>query len=431
MSKITTILSAAVLLAGTSGGLGVMPIVPGSELASASASALVGDTRLYENFYDDFFEMTRLNPNTGSVRLTMKVPEGQTLQRVVVARPGDDRYRLISELDKLAPKMLDGEVEGLELSETPDLMVAWNGWFDRWVGTWDDLESEFLERNPADVMYVGLVLQDVMTGEETRYYHKIDYRSCAHEQPILSGEVIMCEAKKDGEGKAVYLPESVDNVSTPPTWEEELAMLAQKTVKEDFDALEALEAVLAEGGEIEAAQIEELETRGEGMEFAKFPDITEVKAVKADYLARVEALKRAMGNGQVQEPQEPQNPSVPVVVPTTPDAFDVPGGSGVQSAAASQSTLPVQSILGVQSGLDIQSASTSPAEDVGADALAPELSAKSDAEQAEEQIGVPKLGGSWLERYGVALLIAGASLTGVVGWFLIAVVGKKRKRDER
>lgn len=44
---------------------------------------------------------------------------------------------------------------------------------------------------------------------------------------------------------------------------------------------------------------------------------------------------------------------------------------------------------------------------------------------------MPKLGGSWLERYGVALLIAGASLTGVVGWFLIAVVGKKRKRDER
>lgn len=432
MSKITTILSTAVLLAGTSGGFGVMPI----SSMSGPVSALAEDTQLYENFYDDTFEMSRLNPNTGRVRLTMKVAEGQTLQRVVVARPGDDRYRLISELDELALKILDGEVEGLELSETPDSeMMVWNGWFDRWVGVWGDLGSEFLKRNPADVIYIGLILRDTKTGEETRYYHKIDYRSCAHEQPILSGEAIMCEAKKYGEEKAIYLPESVDTVSTPPTWEEELAMLAKETVKEDFDALEALEAVKAEGGEIELAQIEELETRGEGMEFAKFPDIAEVKVVKTDYLTRVEVLRRAVGNGQEgqepqepQESQEPQRPqgvqgsSAPVVAPATSDGLS---GSGVQSTAVFQSTMPVQSNLGVQSTL------VGPVEDTEADDLVPDFSVESDVEQAEEQIEVPKLGGSWLERYGWAFLIAGASLAGVVVWFLVTAIGKKRKRDER
>lgn len=422
MSKTTTILSAAVLLAGTSGGLGAVMTPP------IAVSASAGDTQLYENYYDDFFEMTRLNPNTGSVRLTFKVPEEQTLKRVVVARPGDDRYRLISELDGLALRMLDGEIEGLELSETPDSeLTAWNGWFDRWVGTWDDLGSEFLKRNPADVMYIGLVLQDAKTGEEIKYYHKIDYRSCAHEQPILSGEIIMCEAKKHGERKAVYLPESVDIASTPPTWEEELAMLAKKTVEEDFDALEALEAVLAEGGEIEMAQIEELEERGEEMKFAKFPDITEVKAVKADYLARVEALKRVIGNGQ--EVQEPQEPSVPVVTPVNPVGSNGSGGSGIQSTTVSQNVAPVQNVLEVQSVLGSQSTLTDLVGDAGVEALAPEFGAESDAERTE--IEVPKLGGSWWECYGTALLIAGASLAGVMGWFLIAVIGKKRKRDER
>ena len=49
----------------------------------------------------------------------------------------------------------------------------------------------------------------------------------------------------------------------------------------------------------------------------------------------------------------------------------------------------------------------------------------------QEELAVPKLGGSWAERYGIALLIAGASLIGVTGWFLIGMLIKKRKRDER
>lgn len=425
MSKTTTILSAAVLLTGVFGGLGVVMASPISVSASIVASG-DGDAQLYENYYDDYFEMTRLNPSTGSVRLTLKVPEGRTLKRVVAARPGDDRYRLISELDELALMMLDGEVEGLELSEMPasEMTVAWNGWFDHWVGTWDDVGSEFLERNPADVIYIGLVMQDTKTGEETRSYHKVNYRSCAHEQAILSGEIIMCEAKVK-EGRAVYLPESVDEVGTPPTWEEELATLAKKSVQEDFEALEALEAVPAEGGEIEAAQIEELEVRGEGMTFVKFPDIAEVKAVQVDYLARVEVLKRTLENEQ--ETQEPVLPAAPGVTTAVSGVVEVTSSAGVQS------NMEVQSAIDSQSDFSVQSDLVSIAEGVETETLMPEAEVKSENKEEDEQekVTVPKLGGSWWERYGMALLIVGASLTGVIGWFLIGVLIKKRKRSER
>lgn len=423
MSKIITILSATLMAAGAIGG--------SSLVATAPVSAVAEPTGLQENTDDGIFRVMRLDPYAGMIRLKLVIPEGKTLKRVVTARPAEDQYRLMPELDTAALRILDGNVEELILSEfaNPELMMLGQV-FDNWVGfsVYDYLETglRFLELNPADVMYVGVLLQDTETGEETRYYHKVNYRSCAHEQVIISGDIIMCEVEH-GAGKSIYVPEATGLTGEAPTWEEELVILAKDTVREYFDELKALEKVKDEGGKIEAGQIEALKIKGEGMDFAKFPELSEIKAIKADFLMRVEALNSAetgtgqgtgqgTGMGQGSGHESNQLPS---------SGLGVSGNSGAQSA-----TKP-------QSGSRVQSTSGSSTESEGEnDARVEQVSEfgmglGGEWVKDQEELAVPKLGGSWVEQYGIALLIAGASLIGVTGWFLIGMLIKKRKRDER
>lgn len=428
MSKIITILSATLMAAGAIGG---------SSLTVTAPVSAAEPTGLQENTDDGIFRVMRLDPYAGMMRLKLVIPEGKTLKRVVTARPDEDRYRLMLELDAAALKVLDGGAEGLILSEfaNPELMMLGQV-FDNWVGfsVYDYLETglRFLELNPADVMYVGILLQDTETGEEIRYYHKVNYRSCAHEQVIISGDIIMCEVEH-GEGKSIYVPEATELTGEAPTWEEELVILAKDTVKEYFDELKALEKAKDEGGKIEVGQIEALKVKGEGMDFAKFPELSEIKAIKADFLMRVEALNstetgtgqgtgQGTGMGQGSGHGSNQLPS---------SGLGVSGNSGVQSA-----TKP-QSVVEIQSASRVQSTSGSSTESEGEnDARVEQVSEfgmglSGEWVEDQEELAVPKLGGSWAERYGIALLIAGASLIGVTGWFLIGMLIKKRKRDER
>lgn len=426
MSKAKTILSAAMVMAGALGG----------PLATMATTEPV---QLHENIEDGIFRVMRLDPYAGMMRLYLTIPEGQVIKRVVTARPGDDRYRLMPELDAAALKMLDGDAEGLILKEfeNPGIMVLGQT-FDNWAGfsVYDYMDTglRFFDLNPADVIYVGIVLEDVNTGEETRYYHKVDYRSCAHEQVIKTGEIIMCEVEHEA-GRTVYVPEASKLTAEAPTWEEELAALAKEAVKEDFDELETLEAVQAEGGKIEAKQVEALEARGKAMDFAKFPEMAEIEAIKTDYSVRVAALRQAVTTESEQKPQEPQKPqeSQRPSVPSASGAADVSGASSgsnerelVKSVQVQDNSTPVKR---VNSEVDSRSSSAEGSEEV-AQVEVPESSAER-AEESEDVMAIPKLGGSWLERYWLALVVAGASLTGVVGWFLIGVLAKKRKRNER
>lgn len=426
MSKAKTILSAAMVMAGTLGG----------PLATMATTEPV---QLHENIEDGIFRVMRLDPYAGMMRLYLTIPEGQVIKRVVTARPGDDRYRLMPELDAAALKMLDGDAEGLILKEfeNPGIMVLGQT-FDNWAGfsVYDYMDTglRFFDLNPADVIYVGIVLEDVNTGEETRYYHKVDYRSCAHEQVIKTGEIIMCEVEHEA-GRTVYVPEASKLTAEAPTWEEELAALAKEAVKEDFDELETLEAVQAEGGKIEAKQVEALEARGKAMDFAKFPEMAEIEAIKTDYSVRVAALRQAVTTESEQKPQEPQKPqeSQRPSVPSASGAADVSGASSgsnerelVKSVQVQDNSTPVKR---VNSEVDSRSSSAEGSEEV-AQVEVPESSAER-AEESEDVMAIPKLGGSWLERYWLALVVAGASLTGVVGWFLIGVLAKKRKHNER
>lgn len=429
MSKIITILSATLMAAGAIGG--------SSLVVTAPVSAVAEPIGLQENTDDGIFRVMRLDPYAGMMRLKLVIPEGKTLKRVVTARPAEDQYRLMPELDTAALRILDGNVEELILSEfaNPELMMLGQV-FDNWVGfsVYDYLETglRFLELNPADVMYVGVLLQDTETGEETRYYHKVNYRSCAHEQVIISGDIIMCEVEH-GAGKSIYVPEATGLTGEAPTWEEELVILAKDTVKEYFDELKALEKVKDEGGKIEVGQIEALKIKGEGMDFAKFPELSEIKAIKADYLMRVEALNSTetgtgqgtgQGTGMGQGSGHGSNQ-------LSSSGLGVSGNSGAQSA-----TKP-QSVIEIQSGSIVQSASGGSTESEGEnDAKVEQVSEfgmglSGERVEDQEELMVPKLGGSWAERYGIALLIAGASLIGVTGWFLIGVFIKKRKRDGR
>ncbi len=426
MSKAKTILSAAMVMAGALGG----------PLATMATTEPV---QLHENIEDGIFRVMRLDPYAGMMRLYLTIPEGQVIKRVVTARPGDDRYRLMPELDAAALKMLDGDAEGLILKEfeNPGIMVLGQT-FDNWAGfsVYDYMDTglRFFDLNPADVIYVGIVLEDVNTGEETRYYHKVDYRSCAHEQVIKTGEIIMCEVEHEA-GRTVYVPEASKLTAEAPTWEEELAALAKEAVKEDFDELETLEAVQAEGGKIEAKQVEALEARGKAMDFAKFPEMAEIEAIKTDYSVRVAALRQAVTTESEQKPQEPQKPqeSQRPSVPSASGAADVSGASSgsnerelVKSVQVQDNSTPVKR---VNSEVDSRSSSAEGSEEV-AQVEVPESSAER-AEESEDVMAIPKLGGSWLERYWLALVVAGASLTGVVGWFLIGALAKKRKHNER
>lgn len=426
MSKAKTILSAVVVMAGALGG----------PLATMATTEPV---QLHENIEDGIFRVMRLDPYAGMMRLYLTIPEGQVIKRVVTARPGDDRYRLMPELDAAALKMLDGDAEGLILKEfeNPGIMVLGQT-FDNWVGfaVYDYMDTglRFFDLNPADVIYVGIVLEDVNTGEETRYYHKVDYRSCAHEPVIETGEIIMCEVEHEA-GKTVYVPEASGLTTEAPTWEEELVALAKEAVKEDFDELEALEAVRAEGGKIEAKQVEALEAREKKMDFAKFPEMAAIEAMKTDYSARVAALRQVVATESEQEPQKPQKPQEPQrpSVPGISGAMDVSGVSSgsnerelVKSVQVQDNSTPVKR---VNSEVDSRSSSAKGSEEV-ARVEVPESSAER-AKESEDVVAVPRLGGSWLERYWLALVVAGASLTGVVGWFLIGALAKKRKRNER
>lgn len=427
MSKAKTILSAAMVMAGALGG------------PSLATMATTAPAQLHENIEDGIFRVMRLDPYAGMMRLYLTIPEGQAIKRVVTARPGDDRYRLMPELDAAALKMLDGDAEGLILKEfeNPGIMVLGQT-FDNWVGfsVYDYMDTglRFFDLNPADVIYVGIVLEDVNTGEETRYYHKVDYRSCAHEQVIETGEIIMCEVEHEA-GKTVYVPEASKLTTEAPTWEEELVALAKEAVKEDFDELEALEAVRVEGGKIEAKQVETLEAREKEMDFAKFPEMTAIEAMKTDYSERVAALRQVVATESEQEPQKPQKPQEPQrpSVPGISGATDVSGVSSgsnerelVKSVQVQDNSTPVKR---VNSEVDSRSSSAEGSEEVARVEVS-ESSAER-AEESEDVMAIPKLGGSWLERYWLALVVAGASLTGVVGWFLIGVLAKKRKHNER
>jgi len=428
MPKIGTILTAGVVLMGALGAPGIV----------GATSTGVGVVGLQENVYNEFFKAMRLDPNSGFLRLNLTTPEGWKVARLVVARPGEDRYRLMTELDAAAMGVLDGEAEGLELLEQENMeMIAARPMFDDWVGfNFSDYMNgglKFLERNPADVIYVGLMLRDEKTGREEKQYYKLDYRSCAHEEAILTGERIMCDVVHEA-GKSRFVPEAVDDLSEPPTWEEELVMLAKNTVKEYFDELEALEAVKAGGGEIETEQIEILKAKGEEMDFAKFPEMAEIRAIKVDYSTRVVALKTM----ETETDQGTTTPSIPndseVQSTTKPQS-----GAGVQSisqgnvqdTAESQSEVKSQSVLKVQS-VPVDLAGNAAKDDAQME-WASELNVESGDGQTDDQEGVavPKLGGSWLKRYGLALLIAGASAIGVVGWFLIGIFSKKHKRSEK
>lgn len=427
MSKAKTILSVAMVMAGTLSG------------PSLSTMATTAPAQLHENIEDGIFRVMRLDPYAGMMRLYLTIPEGQAIKRVVTARPGDDRYRLMSELDAVALKMLDGDAEGLILNEfkNPGIMVLGQT-FDNWVGfsVYDYMDTglRFFDLNPADVIYVGIVLEDVNTGEETRYYHKVDYRSCVHEQVIETGEIIMCEVEHEA-GKTVYVPEASGLTTEAPTWEEELVTLAKEAVKEDFDELEALEAMRAEGGKIEAKQVEALEARGKEMDFAKFPEMAAIEAIKTDYLARVAALRQVVATESEQEPQKPQKPQEPQrpSVPGISGATDVSGVSSGSNERELVTAVQVQdnstSVKRANSEVNSRSSSMEVSEEV-AQVEVSESSAER-AEESEDVVAVPKLGGSWLERYRLALVVAGASLTGVVGWFLIGALAKKRKRNER
>lgn len=417
MSKITTILSATLIVGAIGGSHLVMTTV-------AEAA------QLYENTDDEVLQVARVDPYAGLIRISLDIPEGKTFKRVVVARPDEDRYRLMSELDAAALGILDGDVEGLVLAETTDLGVIRPGKLvDNWVGFYE-YEGDglrLLERNPADVMYIGLVLADAKTGVESRYYHKVNYRNCAHDQTIISEEIIMCDVKHEA-WKAIYVPESIEPTDDAPTWEEELVMLAKNTVKDEFDELGALEAIKVEGGEIDAEQIETLKTKGEAMEFAKFPEMAEIQAIKEDYLTRVVALKTA-------ETGTDQGIGAP----------SASGGSGTQSDTKPQSSAGAQSAAqgttqgaaNLQNKAESQSTPTVSTEntvknDVQVEQVSEFNAGSGDkSEEDQEEVAIPKLGGSWLERYGLALIIAGASMTGVIGWLLIGLIGKKRKHDER
>lgn len=437
MSKTTMILSTAVLAAGMLG----VPNVVVSRVAAMGVSTIANvegenePTQLRENTNDEFFKILRLDPNAGMVRLNLTIPDGQKLKQVVAARPGEDRYRMMGELDKKALGILDGEVEGLILVETEniDAMVLGQT-FDNWVGFSMYGDEGMRTRNPADVIYIGVTLQDTETGEEMRYYHKINYRGCAHQDVVLKGEIIMCEARHEG-GKTEIFPEASEILNKVPTWEEELLELAQGAVKEYFEDLEEVEAKKAEGTEVGVSEIETLE--GESVEMkavlAKFPvEIEEIVKLGTDFETRVAVLRDENSNGVGGSTSGTQGGSAGA------------GGTGVGSTGAAP-TMPLPIIPSV----DVTKPTTamtsvatamreSDAEKDGeASATAPELVAvdatltTGDQVDNDNGMAVPKLGGAktWLGRYGLALLIAGASIVGVMGWFLIGLIGKRRKQE--
>lgn len=431
MSKAKIILSAAAVMAGALGGPGLM-VMASTEPALYS-----------ENTYDEIFRVMRLDPYAGLMRLRLDIPKEQVLRRIVVARPDEDRYRLMSELDAAALGILDGNAKGLVVVESSLGVGVTGRVVDDWAGfyEYDGGGLRLLKRNPADVMYAGMILQDTKTGEESRRYYKVNYRTCAHEQAIMTEEVTICDVKH-ADGKTVFVPETRELTGNPPTWEEELAALARETVQEDFEELEAFEAMKAGGGEIKAEQIEELKARGEKMGFAKFPEMDTIGAIKTDYLARVEALGKVTGGGQgtqvpsqgsSQEPsREPsQEPEEPSRIPQGSSESGAPSVAlGVQSDFGIQSTKKVQSTKEPQVVIGVQNTDSASAGDNLSEDQAPKIEIDTSAGDQEE-VAVPKLGGSWLERYWLAVTVAGASLTGAVGWFLIGLVAKKRKRNER
>lgn len=424
MSKVRKTLIAGVVAVATLIG-------PGSTLPMAvRAAGTIDDiSQLRENTEDEIFKVMRLDPSAGMLRLSLTIPEGRTLKRIVVARPGEDKYRLIKDLDAAAAKILDGEAEGLILNEVQNPLVLGQT-FDNWVGfaIYDYIETgvRFLERNPADVMYVGVVIGDVATDDEARYYYKLDYRSCAHQQAIIEGEIIMCEIRHE-DGKLIFVPEASKITDEVPTWEGELLELAKNVVAEYFDSLEAVEAMRVEGKKIERGQIEALEDGQEKMDvmLAKFPKMREISALSDDYATRVAALKLV-----VEASREPSDGATEVVRPSevvgvVDKALGTIGEGVVENNAVGAPT-GVTTVVAAEK--DIM-----PRIDEGEKKM--EGAKASSGEEAEKraEIAVPNLGGesTWLERYGVALLLAGAVATGVAGWFTIGMFAKKRKHKER
>lgn len=424
MSKITTILMTTGL---TLGMLGTPNLV---------VAASPGSAELVENVYNDFFRPTRVDPYAGLVMLALMMPDGWDLERIVAARPAEDRYRLMSELDAAALSILDGGDERLILAEVEGLDERIQKWrFENWVGFWmhDYMTGgvKFMERNPADVIYIGVLLSETMTGTKQKYYYKIDYRDCAHQPVILSGEATTCMVENE-DGKIVKIvPDFQEEMTTPPTWEEELFTLGQEEVREYLEALERLEAAQAAGERIEEGQIAALENKQTEIseQLARFPGVT-VAAIDEDYQARLAALREALMN---QETESSGGGSVNGT--TTGVTSEVDGGAEetetAKGASVSEVTEVTEAATVTGTSLEMIKPETM-TENVDLPETRDEALSMEGAGETGDLKEVPKLGGEKAEdkRYGLAVLIGGASLIGIGGWFLIGLISKKRKRQE-